>query len=64
VILTQHGKAAVVLVSPDLWNRLIERLEMLDDSVEALQAEIELLTGRDEVISWGEAKAELDAVPA
>jgi hypothetical protein len=33
---------------------------MLDDSVEALQAEIELLTGRDEVISWEEAKADLD----
>ncbi len=38
IVLTQRGKAAAVLVEPSLWNRLLERLEDLDDAVEGLKA--------------------------
>ena len=38
VILTQHGRASVVLVSPEQWNRLIEELEDLQDALDAIEA--------------------------
>ena len=38
IVLTQRGKAAAILVDPSLWNRLLERLEDLDDAVEGLKA--------------------------
>ena len=64
VLLTQHGKAAAVLVDPQQWNQLLGLVETLDESVIALEAQIELLTGEDETVSWEAAKAELNAVPA
>jgi prevent-host-death family protein len=57
VVLTQHGRPAVVLVHPEEWKRLQETLEDLEDSVDALIAKIELLTGQDETMPWEEVKA-------
>jgi prevent-host-death family protein len=57
MVLTQHGRAAAVLVGPEYWNRLQEMIEDLEDSVDALQAKIELLTGQDESVPWEEVKA-------
>jgi hypothetical protein len=52
------------LVDPEQWNALLERLELLDDSVTALQAKLEILTGEDEPVSWDSVKAEfVDGVP-
>jgi antitoxin StbD len=31
VVLTQHGRAAAVLVSPECWNAIVEELEDLRD---------------------------------
>ena len=65
VLLTRQGKAAAVLVDPDQWNALLERLELLDDSVTALQAKIELLEGGDDTLSWDSVRAELrNGLPA
>lgn len=38
IVLTQRGKAAAVLVGPAHWNRLMERLEDLEDTVDGLAA--------------------------
>jgi antitoxin Phd len=38
VILTQFGRAAAVLISPEEYNRLIERLEELQDALDAAEA--------------------------
>ncbi len=38
VLLAQRSQAVAVLVSPELWNRLIERLESLEDAVSVMEA--------------------------
>ena len=65
VLLTRQGKAAAVLVDPEQWNTLLARLEFLDDSITALQAKLELLTGEDDTLSWDSVKADMfDGIPA
>ncbi len=64
ILFTHHGHAAGVLVDPETWNRLLQRLEDLDDTVAALEAKIELLTGEDETISFAEFEELLSGVPA
>jgi len=38
VILTQHGKAVAVLVSPEQWNLLSEELEDLRDALDVIES--------------------------
>ena len=38
VVLTQHGRASVVLVSPEQWNRMVNDLEDLHDALDAVEA--------------------------
>jgi len=37
VVLTQHGRASVVLVSPELWNQMVNELEDLHDALDAVE---------------------------
>lgn len=62
ILLTQRGRAAAMLIAPQNWNQLIDHLETLEDSVDALLAKIELLEGDDETVAWDVAKVELDAL--
>ena len=64
ILFTHHGHAAGVLVEPAVWNRLVERLEELDDTVAALEAKIELLTGADDTVSLAEFEEMLSGAPA
>ncbi len=64
IVLAQRSKAAAVLVDVEQWNRLLERLEDLDDSIDALRAKIELLTGADDTVAWDSVKADMDGVQA
>lgn len=52
VVLTQHGEAAAVLVDPEEWNRLIEELEIWQDSFDAMEAKYRIAIGEEEVIDW------------
>jgi hypothetical protein len=61
VVLTQYGDAAAVLVDPDQWNQIIEELETWIDSFDALEQQLALASGEDEVVEWEAAKGELDA---
>lgn len=47
VVLTQNGRGAAVLVVPDQWNNLLDRLEDLEDTIAALS--MELAIERNEV---------------
>jgi len=38
VLLTQHGRPAAVMVSPEQWNRLMAMLEDLQDAADAADA--------------------------
>ena len=67
VVLTQHSRAAAVLVDVAEWNRIqqyVERLERLledhDDARYVSQVEQRLAAGDDELVDWEEIEAELD----
>lgn len=49
VVLTQNGRDAAVLVLPAQWNRLIDRLEDLEDSVAALEMELAIERGEVQI---------------
>jgi prevent-host-death family protein len=42
VILTQHGRASVGLVSPAPWNQMVEQIEDLQDALDAIEARADL----------------------
>ena len=41
IVLTQRGKGVAVLASLDTWNRIVERLEDLEDAVDAQEARLD-----------------------
>lgn len=61
VILTQHGRAAAVLISPERWNRLIEELDDLKATVAAVKAYEEYKRDPTTARPWSEIRAELVA---
>ncbi len=51
VVLVERGsKPALVVISPELWNSLAERLEYLEDAAAVYKKKWELATGQDELI--------------
>jgi len=64
VVLTQHGRAAAVLVSPEQWNRIIETLEDLSDSLDAMEMKARIASGQEPVSEWADVEGEVDAPPA
>lgn len=63
VVLTQHGRAAAVLVNPAQWAEIVERLEFLEDSLEAAEVRARIHAGEEAVSEWSEIEAELNALP-
>ena len=51
VVLTQHGRAAAVVVHPGQWNATLDERENLLDALAALRAELALALGK---ASWDE----------
>lgn len=67
VILAQRSKPAAVLVSVAQWDRLIERLEDQADIIDALEAKLEIVTGKVEMMTQTEIEdwlAEDELIPA
>jgi len=56
IVLTQHGKSAAVLVDVTEYQRMVDKLDMLDDLLES-----ERQIARGEVVSHEEAKKEIEA---
>lgn len=52
VLLASKTHAPAVLVDAAQWNRLVERLEELEDEVAALSEELALATGEDTLEDW------------
>jgi len=50
VLIERESKPALVVVSPEQWNALTERIEFLEDAVAVYRKKWELATGRDEMI--------------
>ena len=50
ILLTRQGNAAGVLVHPTVWNRVLDRLDELEATVWALEAELEIAQGESELI--------------
>lgn len=70
-ILTQHGRAAAVLVNPEQWNRLFARLRLLEEALEQVEdaravraIEAQLASGEETLLDWEDVEAELNALPA
>jgi prevent-host-death family protein len=61
IILTQHGRAAAIMVSPDCWRELLTELEDLRDAVSAAEAYEEYKTDPAGARPWEEVKKELEA---
>jgi prevent-host-death family protein len=61
VVLTQRGRAAVVLVDPDYWNQVMEELEDLRDALDALEAYEAHQQDPSAARPWQEVRAELAA---
>ncbi len=60
-ILTQHGRVAAVLVSPDQWDRLFARLRALEEALEQAEdaravkeIEARLASGEEMLSDWSE----------
>ena len=49
VVLMNRATPQAVLVSPQQWNAILDKLEELQDAVVTLQAELELATGQSQV---------------
>ncbi len=50
VVLVERGsKPALVVLSPELWNALAERIEFLEDAVAVYKKKWEVATGQDEL---------------
>ena len=62
VVLAQRGRPAAVLVSVEAWNRLMERLELLEDSLEAAEARERISAGQEAVSDLADLEAESDGV--
>ncbi len=66
VHLTQHGREAAVVLSPEHWRKIVdgmkamqEEIELLEDTVGVYKTKLALATGEDEIIriepgSWEE----------
>lgn len=63
VVLAQRSKAAAVLVSPKQWNELLERLELLEDSLDAVEIKERITRGEEKVMDWKTEEA-ADVLPA
>ncbi len=61
VVLTQRGRAAVVLVEPDYWNQIVEELEDLRDALDAIEAFEAHKQDPSAARPWKEVRAELTA---
>ncbi|MCC7352131.1 MAG: tetrahydromethanopterin S-methyltransferase subunit G [Anaerolineae bacterium] len=59
VLLSSKTHTSAVLVSTQQWNKIVDRLEELEDTVDALMAELALATGKDELVDWEEAEADI-----
>lgn len=69
VVINSRSAPVGVLVSPEMWDRIAEYVEDLEDGLDALKAELEIVKGNDEVVRLTEEEikewlGEDEAVPA
>ena len=60
IYLTQRGRVVAVLLDAERWERIVDKLCDLEDTVEALEAIDQVRRDPGQVRSWAEARAELE----
>ncbi len=46
IVISSRSKPSAVMLSPELWDKIIEQLEEQDDLIQVLQAELDRATGK------------------
>jgi PHD/YefM family antitoxin component YafN of YafNO toxin-antitoxin module len=46
VVVSNRSKPAAVMLSPEMWDKIVEQLEEQDDLIQVLQAELDRATGK------------------
>jgi hypothetical protein len=59
-VVDENGERVSVILPIEVYERLIEELEELDDVKAAEEARREIETGADELIPWERAKREME----
>jgi predicted DNA-binding protein len=59
-VVDENGERVSVILPIEVYERLIEELEELDDVKAAEEARREIETGTDELIPWEQAKREME----
>jgi prevent-host-death family protein len=59
VLLLRHGRPVAVLISPDRYNDLLDRVELLEGEIGVLAVK----AGLDETVPWEKVKAEAGVKP-
>jgi hypothetical protein len=59
-VVDENGERVSVILPIEVYERLIEELEELDDVKAAEEARREIETGADELIPWEQAKREME----
>ena len=54
VVLARRGHATAVLVSLEKWNALMERLEDLEDALDALEIRARIASGEESLVDFDE----------
>lgn len=49
VLLMNRATPQAVIVSPEQWNEIVDRLEEMQDAITTLQAELSIATGQSQV---------------
>jgi prevent-host-death family protein len=63
VIMIEKGsRPALVVISPERWNALMERLELLEDAVAVYQTRLNQATGQSKVVPFDLAEFVGDSV--
>jgi prevent-host-death family protein len=63
VILIEKGsRPALIVVSPEQWNQLMERLELLEDTVAVYQTRLNQATGKSKPVPFELADYDLEEI--
>lgn len=58
VFLTQRSQRAAVLISSEMWDRIVEQVDNLECLVEALEVELDIAKGKSKIVNISDEQLE------